>query len=292
MRNFSLSLAALALVLITGACGKKRPADALDDNFMANAVVDPTETAQPERLCAKSGTYEKIKLELFRQAAEVRGRDQAAFDKIAAYSVVRVEEPVLREQDEALRTITCTARLTLDLPPGLAVVGGRRSLDARIGYTVQPAADGSGDVITLAGADSITVPLATLAQTAPAAAPLPRSAPADPLSPAPDPLAPAPAPPPAPKRATSAKPSFNCSNARTQSERAVCGSSGLAALDRSMAEVYIYALNRADGRTASELRRTRDRFLAYRERCSTDACIADAYRGRIREINDIIRESR
>lgn len=288
MRNFFLSLAALAVLLTATACGKKRPEDALNDDFMANAVVGPDAAAQPETLCAKSSTYDKIKLELFRQAAEVRGRDQAAFDKIAAYSVVRVEEPVLRQKDEALRTITCTARLTLDLPPGLAVVGGRRSLDASIGYTVQPAADGSGDVVTLAGTDSITIPLATLARTARAPAPPPRPAPADPLAPAADPLAPQPAPP----RVSSARPSFNCSNARTRSERAVCGSSGLAALDRSMAEVYNYAMNGADARTAFELRRTRDRFLAYRERCSTDACIADTYRGRIREINDIIRESR
>ena len=106
------------MLLAAGACGKKRPADALDDNVVANAAVEPTAAAQPERLCASSATYDKIKLELFRQAAEVRGRDQAAFDKIAAYSVVRVEEPVLRARDEALGTITCTARLALDLPPG------------------------------------------------------------------------------------------------------------------------------------------------------------------------------
>ena len=59
-----------------------------------------------------------------------------------------------------------------------------------------------------------------------------------------------------------------------------------------MAAHYNQALAGADSRTASELRRTRDRFLGYRERCPTDACIADAYRGRIREIDDIVRASR
>ena len=280
MDRTSLTLAALAILLAVGACGKKRPADALDENFVANAVAEPA-AAQPEKLCASSSTYEKIKLELFRQAAEVRGRDQAAFDKIAAYSVVRVEEPVLRASDEALRTITCTARMALDLPPGLAVVGGRRSLIASIGYTVQPAADGSGEVVTLSGADPITVPLATLARTAPPAAPpRPEPAPADPLNPLPDPLAP------------TAQPSFNCAQARTRSEQAVCASSGLAALDRSMAAHYSSALAGADARTASELRRTGDRFIVFRERCPTDACMADAYRGRIREISDIARANR
>jgi uncharacterized protein len=56
-----------------------------------------------------------------------------------------------------------------------------------------------------------------------------------------------------------------------------------------MAAHYSSALAGADPRAASELRRTRDRFLAYRERCDSDACIADAYRGRIREIDDIVR---
>ena len=286
MRNISLTLTAVALLLAGGACGKKRPADALDDNALVANAGEST-AARPERLCASSAIYDKIKLELFRQAAEVRGRDQAAFDKIAAYSVVRMEEPVLRARDQGLNTVTCTARMTLDLPPGLAVVGGRRSLAASIGYTVRPAADGSGEVVTLSGADPITIPLATLARTAPAARPPAERPPAEPLAPLPDPLAPAPAPQ-QPCAATE-RPSFNCSFARTRSERAVCASSGLAALDRSMAAHYSSALARADPRTASELRRTRDRFLAYRERCDRDACIADAYRGRIREINDIAR---
>ncbi len=38
------------------------------------------------------------------------------------------------------------------------------------------------------------------------------------------------------------------------------------------------------------LRETRDRFLAYRERCRSEACIAEAYEGRIREIEDIASE--
>ena len=36
------------------------------------------------------------------------------------------------------------------------------------------------------------------------------------------------------------------------------------------------------------LRRSRTRFLRYRDSCGSDACIADAYRGRIAEIRDIM----
>jgi uncharacterized protein len=36
------------------------------------------------------------------------------------------------------------------------------------------------------------------------------------------------------------------------------------------------------------LQRTRASFLRFRDRCTSDACIADTYRGRMREISDIM----
>ena len=84
-----------------------------------------------------------------------------------------------------------------------------------------------------------------------------------------------------------ANPSFNCANARTRSEIAVCGDSGLAALDRQMAATYVDALRDADPAARAMLQRSRDRFLGYRDQCPSSACIAETYRGRIREIRDI-----
>jgi uncharacterized protein len=91
---------------------------------------------------------------------------------------------------------------------------------------------------------------------------------------------------PAPPR-PSAQPSFSCANARTRGEIAVCGDAGLAALDRQMAAQYVDALRDADPATRAMLQRSRDRFLAYRDQCPSSACIAETYRGRIREIRDI-----
>jgi uncharacterized protein len=68
----------------------------------------------------------------------------------------------------------------------------------------------------------------------------------------------------------------------------VCGSNRLAAKDRAMSSLFYSALADADRRTRSELRRTRDRFLAYRERCGSEACVAEAYDGRMDEIRDIM----
>ena len=89
--------------------------------------------------------------------------------------------------------------------------------------------------------------------------------------------------PPAPPRAD-ARPSFNCRNARTRGEIAVCRDAGLASLDRQMASQFTRALAGASAAQRAELQRTRGRFLARRDACGTQACMAEAYRARMREI--------
>ena len=93
-------------------------------------------------------------------------------------------------------------------------------------------------------------------------------------------------PSPAPVQ-TVARPSFNCAYARSQGEIAICNDANLAALDRAMAAEFSRALSGAPESERALLRDTRTRFLRYRDRCADRACIADAYRGRIREIRDI-----
>jgi hypothetical protein len=95
------------------------------------------------------------------------------------------------------------------------------------------------------------------------------------------------APEPRPAR-TTARPSFNCRQAGTRSERLVCSSERLAAKDRAMSNLFFSAYDAADARRRAELQRTRNRFLAYRERCANEACISEAYDGRMQEIRDIM----
>ena len=270
------------------------------DKLTDAQVAAQADASDPEKRCGSQKTYDLIKRELFRRAAQLRGSDQAAFDRLAAYSVVRMDAPMLRSHDEDVGAITCAGTLALDLPPGVAVVGGRRTLTANIGYSIQPAADGSGDVLTLSNADAILTPLATLARVgAPAEDPL---APADAADPALPPLTAEPPasqppsappqdvgpPPPQPRPSATANPSFNCRFARSRGEIAVCGDSGLAALDRQMAAQFNSAMAQADSGQRSLLQRTRSDFLRYRDNCPSNACIAETYRGRMREIRDIM----
>lgn len=283
----------LLLFLIWFFTGNRNPnQDRLSDSQLTQARAQT-----PEKRCSSQGTYDLIKRELFRRAAQVRGSDQAAYDRLSNYASLRMENPVMESQDKASGAVNCSGSLSVDLPPGVAVVGGRRTLTADIDYTVQRAADNSGDVVLLRNADAIVTPLATLARVGepaqpPAAAPMgnmtmPQQpmpnmpAPMQPAQPAPQPPAPAPAP-------ATARPSFDCGKARSSGEIAVCSDSGLAALDRNMAGEYGRAIRSATPAQAALLRQTRDRFLAYRDRCPTHACMAEAYAGRMREIRDIV----
>jgi uncharacterized protein YecT (DUF1311 family) len=214
-----------------------------------------------------------------------------------------MEAPVVRDQDDKVGSVTCSGTLWLDLPPGVAVVGGRRTLSTEIGYTVQPAADGSGDVVTLTDADPIVTPLATLARVGAAPAGSEPGAPSNvvevpaapsaPPTPVPGQVVPAPVAPPPPQAPSppprpTANPSFDCDDARTRGEIAVCRNPGLAALDRQMAAQFQRALADADPEQRRLLVSTRNSFLRYRDQCPNDGCIAETYRGRMREIRDIV----
>lgn len=310
-------LAGLAALLLVGFLAyRMTQAGPGEDRLDENGASATDETASADERCGSQQTYDLVKRELFRRAAQVRGSDAGAFDRLGAYAAMRVTSPVVRRQDEELGTLVCSGSIALDLPPGVAVVGGRRTLTAQADYALQPAADGSGDVVTLSGADAIIVPLATLARTGtqpgvpqPQQESQPQSEPGpgvDSLGqpvgnvPPPAPSAPrpvpvpseppaveAPEPPPPPARASSARPSFNCANARTRGELAVCRDDGLATLDRRMAGEFNGALRQASPGQRALLQRTRGTFLRYRDRCTSDACIAGAYNDRIREIRDI-----
>lgn len=281
----------IALLLLAYVASTRNP----DQDKLRTTEVTSTQPAATEKRCASKATYDLIKRALFRRAAQLRGSDQAAYDRLSAYAVLRVENPVLESESGGNGAVNCSGSLSLDLPPGVAVVGGRRTLMSDVDYTIQPAADGSGDVVLLRNADAIVAPLATLARTAsqqapitaaPSLQPAPIPAPAPGTSPGTAPVNPP--PPTAPSRPESARPSFNCGAARTRGEIAVCADAGLAALDRNMAAQYGRSIANASPDQQALLRRTRDRFLGYRDRCPDNRCIGAAYVGRMREIRDIM----
>ena len=280
----------------------------------------------PAARCASRETYGQIKRELFHRAARLRGSDQAEFERIAGSSLIRVDEPELMASNELLGTIRCRAKIALDLPPGLAVPGGRQTLTAGIGYSLD--ADGSG-AISLSNEDLIVDPLATLTEVRrppdigeeePAKAPpplvepppapppvrvvpVPRPVRVAPVRVAPARVAPARAAPPPPAKAvpappptratpeqtlSQARPSFSCRYAKGGGENAVCGNANLARLDRHLAVFYGQSWGQADAARRERLLSTRERFLARRDACRSDACVNGVYLRRMREVSEIM----
>ena len=283
-------LIVLVILVAYFATGRNADQDKLTQNELAQNEQQASAPA-PEKLCSSKQTYDLIKRDLFRRAAQMRGSDEAAFDQLSGYSVIRMENPVMESQDTATGAVNCSGSLSLDLPPGVAVVGGRRTLSSDVDYTVQAAADGSGNVVLLRNADPIVTPLATLARlNEPQAAPLtPPEQNATIEAPQENVAASESANKAVgPKSSYAGRPSFDCSNARSKGEIAVCSDSGLSALDVNMATQYRRAIESASPEERVQLQRTRDRFLAYRDRCPNRSCIADAYVGRMREIRDIM----
>jgi uncharacterized protein len=67
----------------------------------------------------------------------------------------------------------------------------------------------------------------------------------------------------------------------------VCGDAGLASLDQQMAAQFNTAYRQGTAAQREVLERSRLRFLYRRDRCRSASCIAEVYRRRMSEINDI-----
>src|SRR5215216_4681667 len=122
-----------------------------DSQVASNLAVD-----DPEERCADPANNERIKRELFRRAAAVRARDQDAYNKLVRFAALRSETPILRGYNQRANSVSCSAFVSLDLPPGVAVAGGGRTLSGDVGYTIQ------GNALALTDAEAIVAPLATL----------------------------------------------------------------------------------------------------------------------------------
>ena len=250
--------------------------DMLGDNQLGSNLA----AEDPEERCADPANNDRIKRELFRRAAAVRARDQAAYDRLVGFAVLRSETPILRGYDQRVDSVSCSAFVSLDLPPGVAIADGRRTLSGDVGYALQ------GKAFTLTDAEAIVAPLATLTRDGQP----PESGLDEPATnvveenvaaaeSANQQVGPATVYP--------GRPSFDCDLAESRGEVAVCSNASLSALDVTMATQYRRALASASPAQRTALVRTRDRFLAFRDDCPTIGCIRDAYMGRMQEIRDI-----
>ena len=286
MRALSTAMM-IAAALAASGCGRKNN-DKLNDAEVAASKGVGGKADRADRRCTSAHTSDAVKAQLFARAAEIRGGFADNYARIAGFALLQLDGAVPVAEVAASEAIDCRAHAVLRLPPGLHASGGRSQIGGDIDYTVAP---GTNGIVTLGAAEAVAEPLATLSQSRAIAPPAQPVAPPLPQTPPPPQPSATPTVRPLPplSQVPDTRPSYDCGPARTVSARAVCASPGLAALDRTMAARYVDALRSADPAAAALLRQTRAPFLGYRERCGSDAsCIDRVYRGRIREIDDIL----
>jgi uncharacterized protein YecT (DUF1311 family) len=311
-----------ALLLIAGSAALLGGCDWMKKETPAQKSKSELASEQKERIrkaCASDATYARLKELVFDEAARIRNSDPRNLDPLAAAAVVRMEEPVVKSRDDELNVTVCSGRFILELPPGAEnAFDGKRRLDAEVEYAAQAAVDGSGLVYQMDGAEPIIYRLATfglsgqatrLEAGGPGRLPPPPPGPvsaeptlmppvaeADP-QPAPSPPppvrtaertpAPAPRPAAAPATRVTVRPSFNCRDGKTRTEKMICASPRLAAQDRAMASLYYDLMAKADPATRGHLRRSRDSFLGRREQCRSEGCVNSTYASRMAELRNI-----
>lgn len=195
---------ALVLVLALAACGTAKQAETRDPG---KARAD---AKRQQAACTAPAAYDRLKNLVFDQAIGAREGGRANLDVLADYAVARMEDPVVNGFDPALDITRCKGRFILDIPAGAERgLGGARRLQADVDYTAQAAADGSGFVYRVEGAEPIVAKLAAfnlngMAYRPPPAIDNPQAEPASPdrtaVAQADVPPAPAPSEPGAPSR--------------------------------------------------------------------------------------------
>ena len=85
------------------------------------------------------------------------------------------------------------------------------------------------------------------------------------------------------------KPSFDCHKAANVTEKTICGSVALAALDQSVAQTYKFAVNvfkeAENPQALAQLKVTQKQWLTQRNTCSTDVrCLEKSMKGRLQDM--------
>jgi len=123
--------------------------------------------ADPAKVCVLQSTVDAIKAELFRRAAQSRGRDSDAYTRIAGFSLLRIDAPSVVREDDQRHVVDCTGDADLELPPQITLAAGGTMVSGPIDYSVQLDGNGNPAGVVVGDAGFIVGPLATIATLAP-----------------------------------------------------------------------------------------------------------------------------
>lgn len=250
-------------------------------NQIANAPSAPIVPEPPPQSapCADANTVETVKDILFDGAEKAASVDnRLVLIQIRPQTTVHIELPLFDGRDNETQKTNCEGRIHIILPYRSGVTNN--DLTQQINYYVQPAADGSGNVVGVSGLNNLQAALA-FSDLSPWASATKTVSSAQPFESPPitattttDVDAPSTAPTTIVPGMPTYPTSFNCSKARGYAEVTICTDAELAADDIRLSRLYRAKLiSDKTGQTKSAGR------VAWnaRQRCSDRQCLVDWY---------------
>ena len=266
----AIGITVLAAVMIAFAISPSMPGLTKSDSAPLEAINPTSKTAdgppagkklaEMASLCPHALAPNLIKQELFRLAEEQASGDRTLLAQAEPVVSARLES-VHGEGDAG----GCGGWLSLDIPPGMVVDGGRTSVAADLDFTLTRIDEGVLQLAQLSGAKGIIRSLSTLA-------PEPRSSEVEVDRPAPV----VPAPKGVGRPAPATKTADPCSGIAGRPDRMLCQNGNLASLDRQLSSFYRQSWERADERKRALLVETRQGFNTRRDACASQNCMTTA----------------
>ena len=247
--------------------------------FVAVACSDSgAETADPGRYesgepildevvamnpCGDPSTYDTIKEIVFDEARDRIAGDPVALNDLRRSVSVSMKFPVVTAVLNDLDRTDCSGRLILGIPPvAREAFGGEPELKADLNYSVQPAADGSGSVVTANGFGFLVNQI-VVAENQRALRKLASRG--------------------GPQLERTYNPSFDCGPGLSNTERMICQSERLSAMDRELSDMFDQAVASLDGQAKSTFLRRQRGLLAERAKCADTDCLMFWYDQRLAE---------
>ena len=148
----------VVLALTISGCQEKLDTSNSGDNSVNSAaenIANIAFSSMPttgNAVCASQATYDTIKSIIFDEAAKQSTTDPVPLNDLRRSVSVKMEFPLVKSIDDRLERTDCSGRLIFVIPiTETSAFGGDSELKADISYSVQPSADGSGNVITTSG---------------------------------------------------------------------------------------------------------------------------------------------
>lgn len=250
-----LLLLVAVVFLARGSLSDQLPQDGnIAESELENEVV-PAD-ANLSELCGSDAVYAGLKEIIFDEAREAYGTGPGPLDSLRNAVRLKMQVPTVESIDEDLIRVDCSGHAVIDLPPDVAeAFDGRRTLEADLIYAVQPAADGSGPVLRVAGMGDMVASLASAASLV-ASRQRGREGGA---------------------QGKTYNPSFDCGKRLTNVERMVCQSEELATLDRALSDRYFELKKQVSKVEWKLIMDSQRQFLLQRGRCAHEECVKNAY---------------